>query len=310
MSEPAPRLARIGLIQQADLNADPQDNKVELCFALDEVASKVDFVMPTELSTTQYFGIVRDRSLESWAEELDGPFLSDVRQIAMHRRCTILLPIYLRMDEGRFINAVVAIGSDGNVVHGQARYRDPVAYYSKVHLPNARRGDEGIDEQYYFERGSCFPTFKTPLAQIGILTCYDRRFPEAWRSLALNGAELVFMPSCVPAWNPSSAASTGDLFVSELQTRACENGVFVAACNRVGKQSLQNTEVQFIGRSCILDPAGGVIEMASSENAGVIIAEIDLDKVRRVRRRLTLLDDRQVQAYDVGEIWRGLDDHG
>ncbi len=309
MSEPTPRRVRIGLVQQADLNSDPKINKKELCAVIDDVASKVDFVMPTELSTTQYFGIVRDRSLESWAEDLDGRFISDVRQIAMRRRCTILLPLYLRTEQGRYVNAVVVIGDDGNIVHGQARRRQPVAYYAKVHLPNARRGNEGIDEQYYFERGGCFPTFRTALAQIGVLTCYDRRFPEAWRSLALNGAELVFMPSCVPAWNPSSAASTGDLFVSELQTRACENGVFVAACNRAGRQSLKNTDVRFIGRSCVLDPAGGVIETASSENAGVIIAEIDLDKVRRVRRRLTLLDDRQVQAYDVAEQWRGLDDH-
>ncbi len=310
MREISPRPVRIGLIQQANLNANPEANKEELCFILDELASKVDFAMPTELSTTQYFGIVRDRSLEAWAEELESPFFSNVRQIATQRRCTILLPIYLRSAEGRFVNAVVVIGDDGNVIHGQAQFRDPVAYYSKVHLPNARRGDDGIDEQYYFERGSCFPTFKTPLAQVGILTCYDRRFPEAWRSLALNGAELVFMPSCVPAWNPGAAASTGDLFVSELQTRACENGLFVAACNRAGAQSLQNTDVRFIGRSCILDPAGAVVEMASPENAGIIIAEIDLDKVRRVRRRLTLLEDRQLQAYDVDAAWRGPDDHG
>jgi N-carbamoylputrescine amidase len=309
MPEQTPRLARIALIQQADVHADPETNKKALCRVIEEVGTKADFVMPTELSTTQYFGLVRDRSVESWAEELGGPFLSDIRQIAMHRRCTILLPIYLKVEKGRFVNAVVVIGIDGNVIYGQARYRDPVAYYSKVHLPTARRGNEGIDELYYFERGRCFPTFDTPLARIGVLTCYDRRFPEAWRSLALNGAELVFMPSCVPAWNPSSAASTGALFVAELQTRACENGVFVAACNRAGEQVLQNTKAQFIGQSCVIDPAGGLIQMGSATEASVIEIEIDLDKVRRVRRRLTLLEDRQVEAYDLGERWRGSDDH-
>lgn len=310
MPEPTPRPVHIGLIQQADLHADPEANKKELRRVIDEVAAKADFVMPTELSTTLYFCIVRDRSLESWAEELDGPFLADIRQIAMRRHSTILLPIYLRRETGGFVNAVVVIGSDGNVTHGQARYRDPVAYYSKVHLPTARRGDEGIDELYYFERGRCFPTFNTPLARIGVLTCYDRRFPEAWRSLALNGAELVFMPACVPAWKPSSAASTGDLFVSELQTRACENGVFVAASNRAGAQTLQNTTTQFIGRSCVIDPAGGLMEMGSPTEAGIINVQIDLDKVRRVRSRLTLLEDRRLQAYDLGERWRGFDDHG
>jgi beta-ureidopropionase len=310
MPEQRSRSARISLIQQADMHSKPETNKAALCRAIDEAATKSDFVMPTELSTTLYFGLIRDRSVESWAEELDGPFLSDIRQIATHRRCTVLLPIYLKMEKGRFVNAVVVVGTDGSVIHGQARYRDPVAYYSKVHLPTARRGNEGIDELYYFERGRCFPTFDTPIARIGVLTCYDRRFPEAWRSLALNGAELVFMPSCVPAWNPSSAASTGDLFVAELQTRACENGFFVAACNRAGEQSLQNTSAQFIGRSCIIDPAGGLIRVGSATDADIIEAEIDLDKVRRVRRRLTLLEDRQVEAYDLGEHRRGCDDHG
>ena len=308
MSSHSTRPVRIGLIQQADLNADPNINKEELYHLIDRVGSQADFVMPTELSTTQYFGVVRDRSLETWAEELDGPFISDIRQIAMNRRCTILLPIYLRMTQRKFVNAVVVIGTDGNVIHGQTRYHDPVAYYSKVHLPTARRGDDGIDELYYFERGRCFPTFGTPLARVGVLTCYDRRFPEAWRSLALNGAEMVFMPSCVPAWTPSSTASTGELFVSELQTRACENGVFVAACNRAGGQSIQNTTSQFIGRSCVIDPAGGLIELASPTKSSIIIVEVDLDKVRRVRRRLTLLEDRQVQAYDLGQHSRGPDD--
>jgi beta-ureidopropionase len=309
MPEQQSRPVRISLIQQADLHADPETNKTALCRAIDEVGSKSDFVMPTELSTTQYFGLIRDRSVEAWAEELDGAFLSDIRQIAMHRRCTVLLPIYLKMEKGGFVNAVVVVGPDGSVIHGQAQYRDPVAYYCKVHLPTARRGDEGIDELYYFERGRCFPTFDTPTARIGVLTCYDRRFPEAWRSLALNGAELVFMPSCVPAWNPSSAASTGDLFVAELRTRACENGVFVAACNRAGEQSLKSTSAQFIGRSCIIDPAGGLVRVGSATNADLIEAEIDLDKVRRVRRRLTLLEDRQVEAYDLGRHRRGSDDH-
>jgi predicted amidohydrolase len=117
------------------------------------------------------------------------------------------------------------------------------------------------------------------------------------------------MPSCVPAWNPSSAASTEALFVAELQTRACENGVFVAACNRAGEQVLQNTKARFIGRSCVIDPAGGLIQMGSATEASIIEIEIDLDKVRRVRRRLTLLEDRQVEAYDLGERWRGSDDH-
>jgi len=299
MRERKPRPVRIALIQQGELAADPERNKADLCQVIDRLAGDADFVMPTELATTPYFGVVHDRSLEAWAETLDGPFLAQIKDIAAHRRSTVLLPIYLKSEDGTFVNAVVVVGPDGRLIQGRAGSRKPVSYFAKVHLPSAWRDGKGIDEPFYFHRGDCFPVFETPQGRIGILTCYDRRFPEAWRSLALTGAELVFAPSCVPSWNPSSLASTSDMFLAELRTRACENGVFVAACNRAGEQTFQNVVTRFIGRSCVVDPAGGVVGEASGTAAANLIAEIDLDEVRRVRRRLTLLEDRQVDAYDL-----------
>ena len=88
------------------------------------------------------------------------------------------------------------------------------------------------------------------------------------------------------------------MFVSELQTRACENGVFVAACNRAGEQSLQGVDTNFVGRSCVVDPAGGLLGQLAEANAGNLVVDIDLDNVRRVRRRLPLLEERQTGAYD------------
>lgn len=296
MAERKPRPVRIALIQQAALTP----SKAELCELIDRLAAHADFVMPTELSTTPYFGVVRDRSLEAWAEALDGSFLTKVRQIAERRSATILMPVYLKCENGTFANTVVVCGPDGRVVKGRLTGRDPVGYFTKVHLPSAWRDDKGLDEPFYFRKGDSFPVFDTPLARIGVLICYDRRFPEAWRSMALAGAELIFMPSCVPSWNPTSLASTGDMFVSELSTRACENGVFVAACNRAGEQNFSNVVTHFIGRSCVIDPAGGVIEQAPGDGAANLMVEIDLDNVRRVRRRLNLLQERQPDAYDLG----------
>lgn len=299
MGENKPRPVRIALIQQGALAPDPAQNRADLCDAIDRLAGDADFVMPTELATTPYFGVVHDRSLEAWAETLDGSFVAQIKEIAAHRRCTVLLPVYLKPADGMFVNAVVVVGPDGRLIQGRARSREPVSYYTKVHLPLAWRNGKGIDEPFYFRRGDCFPVFETPHGRIGILTCYDRRFPEAWRSLALAGAEFIFMPSCVPAWDPSSLASTSDMFVAELRTRACENGVFVAACNRVGEQTFQNVVTRFIGRSCVVDPAGGPVDEASATTAADLTVAIDLDDVRRVRRRLTLLEDRQVDAYDL-----------
>lgn len=291
----------VALVQQAGLLPDPAQNKTELCQIIDRLAADADFVMPTELSTTPYFGVVHDKSLEAWAEKIDGPFLSAISSIAARRNATILIPVYLNCEDGTFANAVVVFGPDGRIIQGELRGREPVSYFTKVHLPSARRDNKGIDEPFYFRKGDRFPVFETPKARIGVLVCFDRRFPEAWRSLALAGAELVFMPSCVPAWSPSQLASTGDMFVSELQTRACENGVFVAACNRAGEQSLHGIETRFVGRSCVIDPAGGLLDQLPAVRAANLTLDIDLDNVRRVRRRLPLLEDRQSEAYDLDD---------
>lgn len=297
MHERTPRPVRVALVQQARVLPDPVKNRAELCEIIDGLAEDADFVMPTELSTTPYFGVVHDRSLEAWAERIDGPFLSAISRISARRDTTILCPVYLDCEDGTFANAVVVFGPDGKIVQGTSRGREPVSYFTKVHLPSAWRDGKGIDEPFYFRTGDRFPVFETPKARIGVLVCYDRRFPEAWRSLAWAGAELVFMPSCVPAWNPSQLASTGDMFVSELQTRACENGIFVAACNRAGEQNLSGIKTQFIGRSCVIDPAGGLLGRLPDMSGANLAVDLDLDDIRRVRRRLPLLQDRRPDAY-------------
>ena len=137
MPEHKPRPVRIALIQQGALSSDPEQNKADLCQVIDRLAGDADFVMPTELATTPYFGIVHDRSLEASAETLDGPFLARIRDIAARRRCTVLLPIYLKLADGLFVNAVVVVGPDGHLIQGHVRGREPVSYYAKLHLPLA-----------------------------------------------------------------------------------------------------------------------------------------------------------------------------
>lgn len=299
MVEPMKRPIRVGLIQQAGLTSDLAENKRALLAQIRELAPKADYVMPTELSYTPYFGMLRDESLRGWAEKIEGSFLSEVGAIAAREKTTILAPVYLACEDGTYANAVVVFGPDGRLVAGHTKTRSAEGFYKKVHLPYFWRNGRGLDEAFYFQRGDAFPVFDTPKAKIGILICYDRRFPEAWRSLALEGAEIVFMPSCIPAWNPSALASTSDMFVAELRTRACENGNFVVACNRAGKQIFREFETPFIGASCVIDPAGGVLQQLSSSAAESVVVTFDLYEMTRVRRRLALLEDRRVDAYEI-----------
>ena len=264
--------------------------------AIDAVGPEADLIMPTELSTTAYFPVLRDAAFKAWAEPLDGEVVCAVARRARTYRATILFPLYLDLG-GRQQNAVLVIGPDGRLIDGVCADGSAERFFAKIHLPDSRRGSGGLDEPFYFAPGDRFPVFDTPAGRIGVLLCYDRRFPEAWRSLVFAGAELIVVPACVPFWKPGARASTADMFVTELRTRACENGVFVACCNRAGEQRLRDVVSRFVGQSCVIDPTGAVLKIAPGDEAATVLADVDLDEVARVRRRLTILRDRRPDAY-------------
>lgn len=141
--------------------------------------------------------------------------------------------------------------------------------YVKTHLPCL-----GLDQ--FVRPGDDLPVFDTDLGRIGILICFDIRIPEAARTLALKGADLILLPT---NW-PTGASAT--LIVP---ARAAENTVFVAACNRVGAEH----GFGFIGRSMVVDPRGQAVASAGDSEA-LVIAEIDLDESRQ--KTVTVLPHR------------------
>lgn len=133
--------------------------------------------------------------------------------------------------------------------------------YRKTHLPFL-----GLDR--FVKAGSALEVHETPWGPVGVLICFDMRPPEATRTLALQGAELILLPT---NW-PEGAEVSAD-FVSIA--RAAENKVFFASCNRVGEEQ----GFRFIGRSKIISPTGKVLA-AASDGPEDLIAEIDLAEAR------------------------------
>ncbi|MCU0316673.1 MAG: carbon-nitrogen hydrolase family protein [Fimbriimonadaceae bacterium] len=133
--------------------------------------------------------------------------------------------------------------------------------YLKAHLPWL-----GLDR--FVTPGDALPVFQTELGAIGILVCFDLRPPEAARTLALSGAELIVLPT---NWPVGAEVSAG--FVAP--TRAAENKVFLASCNRVGEEK----GFRFIGQSGIYGVGGKALAKAEGESA-LITAELDLSQAR------------------------------
>jgi predicted amidohydrolase len=138
-----------------------------------------------------------------------------------------------------------------------------IAVYRKTHLPVL-----GVDR--YVCAGDALPVLDLPFARIGVLICYDMRFPEAARTLALRGADVIIVPT---NW-PEGAESAPEFLT---RARAWENRVYLAACNRVGTER----GTRFIGRSQIVTPDGRFLAEADGSAETILYGEIDPAQARR-----------------------------
>lgn len=290
------RPVRLCLIQRGPATEDLRANLDENLRLIDEAgASSPDFICLNELSTVPYFP--RNPAVEhrAWALPLDGDDLMQVRERARRLHCHIVYPFYELLPDGRRLNSVVLFGPDGRTVDGTFPDGTTTPRSAKTHL--AATPKTGVDEHRSFAAGDGFPVFRTEKARVGLLVCYDRRFPEGWRVLALQGAELVFMVADVPAWAPSPTATAEEMFQIEIRTRALENLFFVAACNKAGVEELRGVSTRFFGRSCVIDPYGGVRAEAPPDEPTLLCATVDLGQLAEARHDLPYFDERRPDLY-------------
>jgi omega-amidase len=166
-----------------------------------------------------------------------------------------------------------------NTIYAYNREGSRVADYSKIHLFRL------MDEEKYLEEGSHIGQFELDGVSSGMMICYDIRFPELSRKLALGGAQIVFVPAEWP--NPRLHH-----WRTLLMARAIENQMFVVSCNRVG---ISGT-TEFFGHSMVIDPWGEALA-EGDETEQVIRAQIDLALVDEVRSRIPVFEDRRPALY-------------
>lgn len=205
------------------------------------------------------------------AEPIDGPFTTSLRDAARGAQLDILITVYETSPlRNRVYDSAVWIGSGGEIA----------GVYRKLHLYDAL----GFRESDKFVAGNeLVPPLKTDFGRIGIMICYDIRFPELARILTLKGAEVLVAPS---GW------VEGDLKIDHWQTmiraRAIENGCYVIAPDQVGNI--------YIGHSMVVDPFGRtIVEMG--ERQGMEVVELDPAIVKDVRDKLPLLKNRRNDVY-------------
>jgi len=148
-----------------------------------------------EVFNAPYFCQVQEPEHYRWAEPVpDGPTVVRMQALARETGMVIVVPVFELEQSGFYYNTAAVIDADGTFL----------GKYRKHHIPQVK----GFWEKYYFKPGNAgWPVFDTAVGRVGVYICYDRHFPEGWRQLGLNGAQLVYNPSATSRPSPTSTSS-------------------------------------------------------------------------------------------------------
>jgi N-carbamoylputrescine amidase len=231
-----------------------------------------------ELFYGPYFCQVQENEHFDYAEPIpDGPTTKIMQDLAKETGMVLVVPIFEKEQEGFYYNTAAVIDSDGTYL----------GKYRKHHIPHVK----GFWEKFYFRPGNMgYPVFDTAVGRVGVYICYDRHFPEGWRALGLNGAQIVFNPSA------TSRGLSMYLWNLEQPAAAVANEYFIGAINRVGREEFGDND--FYGSSYFVDPRGQIVgDAASDTDEEVVVRDLDLDLIEEVRQQWAFYRDRRPDAY-------------
>jgi N-carbamoylputrescine amidase len=157
--------------------------------------------------------------------------------------------------------------------------------YRKVHIAPPELG--------IFSAGSAIPVFEIQGVKMGIQLCYDVHFPELSTRMAVDGADIIFMPHASPRGTPAEKLTS---WLRHLTARAFDNGLYIVACNQNGDN---RQGLQFPGVAVVIDPAGEITQKNISGEDGIMIADLKADKLKAVRshRMRYFLPHRRPEIY-------------
>jgi predicted amidohydrolase len=217
--------------------------------------------------------------LRELAEPLDGPIVTACREWAGELGVSLVAGSFSERVPGRerLANTSVLIDAAGEIA----------AVYRKIHMFDVDVGGVAYRESEHEQAGEEIVSAKAGPLDVGLTICYDLRFPELYRILALRGATAVTVPSAF------TTATGRDHWQILVRARAIENQLFVIAANQTGRAAPQ---FDSWGHSMIVDPWGRVLA-AIDEGEGHVVADLDLEDLAAIRERLPSLASRRAAAY-------------
>jgi len=284
-------ILKVGMVQQS-CTTDIKANIAKLTENICECAAKgAKLVVLQELHNSVYFCQTEDASLCDLAETIPGPSTEYFGDLAKRLGIVLVLSLFESRAPGLYHNTAVVIEKDGSIA----------GKYRKMHIPD----DPCFYEKFYFTPGDLgFRPIQTSVGSLGVLVCWDQWYPEAARLMALNGAQLLIYPTAI------GGVGTDSKEEQQTQRQAWQlvqrghsvaNGLPVITVNRVGHEddpSGNTIGLDFWGYSFATGPQGEILAQFGTDEEGVKVVDIDLERTEYVRRGWPFLRDRRIDAYD------------
>jgi predicted amidohydrolase len=281
-----PRFVRVAAAQ---LGAIPEGTTrkqmVDRMLLLLEQAAReqVEIIAYPELALTPYFPKrIRDDADQFFEDAMPSPVTQPLFDKAKEAGIAFHLG-YAEKDGAKRYNTAIFVDEDGKIF----------PKYRKTHLPGTTKpdGHAMVYEPYFFAYGDTgFSVYDAKKGRIGVHICQDRRYPESYRALGIQGAEIIINGYNTPLY--PLALDHNELV---LRAGAYENSCFVIGVAKAGKED----GVEFIGGSCICDPFGQVLAKAAGIGDELIVARLDLDTMTTARKRWNFFGRRHPEHYGI-----------
>lgn len=259
---------RVSLIQMDVVFGRPDANRQKVEELIAEAAEeKPDIVVLPETWNTGFF----PENVKELADKNGEPTRSLLAKLAQKHAVNIVGGSVSNNIDGKVYNTNFVFNRNGELVSS----------YNKIHLFSP------ADEHEVFERGKEVNVFEIEGVKAATVICYDIRFVELIRTLALQGIEILFVPAQWP--HPRL-----EHWKTLIKARSIENQMFVAAVNGSGKSDT----LEFCGNSMLLDPWGKVIVKAD-EQEKIITGEVDLSIIKEIREKINVFRDRRPEVYNI-----------
>jgi predicted amidohydrolase len=233
----------------------------------------------------KWTAIGTDAQLLAAAETLEGPAIDWARTTARELGVDLVA--------GSIVERLPGLEKLANTSVHVDRHGELKAVYRKVHMFDVQIGERSYRESDLEEPGEEIVLSETAGGvELGLSICYDLRFPEVFRILAVRGARVIALPSAF------TLPTTRDHWEVLLRARSIENQTFLVAANQVGSHP---GGFHSGGRSMIVDPWGLVLAQ-SADGEGHIVADLDLERQREIRERLPALANRRPDVYGWPEV--------